>query len=96
MLPNRPAIARLLAGTFVIAAIAAAPSGTSADIDMPYSPCRCDINGDHTVGLEDVPLLASDYFMNGYRVRSDFNADGVLDLIDVIWMARALGTRNCP
>ena len=53
-----------------------------------------DINGDLQVGLVDVTLFAGDFYGN-YQYRSDFNFDGILDLIDVVFLADAMG-RSCP
>ena len=52
-----------------------------------------DINGDRHVGLDDVAAFAQDYF-GGYQFRSDLHRDGVINLSDVIPLARWMG-RYC-
>ena len=46
------------------------------------------------MNLADVVLFARDYF-GAYRYRSDFQWDGVLDLVDIVMMARGLES-SCP
>jgi len=53
-----------------------------------------DINGDLTVNLTDVALFAAD-FHGPYSFRSDYNWDGVVNLTDLVWMARLMGDQ-CP
>ncbi|MFH1842876.1 MAG: hypothetical protein ABIF77_06685 [bacterium] len=53
-----------------------------------------DIDGNLQVDLSDVVLFAIDYF-GDYDYRSDFFWDGVLDLSDVVLMARGMNT-SCP
>ena len=53
-----------------------------------------DLNGDLRVDLTDVVLFAGDYF-GAYHYRSDFHWDGVLNLADVVLMARGWGS-VCP
>ncbi len=50
-----------------------------------------DINGDLQVNLMDIPLFALDFFA-GYDYRSDFNWDGVINLLDIEIMAQAVGS----
>lgn len=53
-----------------------------------------DINGDRRVDLADVAIFASDF--NGeYHWRSDFEADGMINMVDVSLLATALG-EECP
>lgn len=61
---------------------------------LPVSVNSPDITGDGQVTLADVGAFATDYF-EGHAFRSDFNGDGNLDLYDVYWLARGLGT-HCP
>ena len=53
-----------------------------------------DINGDLTVNIVDVSLFAVD-FASGYAFRSDFSPDGTLNIVDVFYLAQAIGA-NCP
>ena len=61
-----------------------------------FNPCLCDLNGDKAVGLADIGIFAADYHGGGHPKRSDFNRDGVVNLIDVVMMTMALGTTGCP
>lgn len=53
-----------------------------------------DINGDLQVNLADVGIFATDYTA-AYSFRSDFSADGMINLTDVSYLAAALGSA-CP
>jgi len=53
-----------------------------------------DLNGDLAVNLSDVAIFVGDYW-GPYRFRSDFSADGVLNLSDVSLMVQAVGSA-CP
>ncbi len=53
-----------------------------------------DINGDLTVNLQDVSILAIDFSM-GYSFRCDFNGDGYLNLRDIPIFAEHFGAQ-CP
>jgi hypothetical protein len=70
-----------------------------AGYSLPGSPLEDfrinspDISGDLVVDLVDVGTFAQD-FSSGYHFRSDFVADGVLNLADVGRLAVALGD-NC-
>jgi len=50
-----------------------------------------DISGDLEVDLADVQLFAGD-FLGSYKYRSDFNADGAVNLSDIGIMAQAIGS----
>ena len=63
----------------------------------PYLPLHFnspDENGDRMVNLSDVATFAGDFF-GSYSYRSDFHFDGVINLIDVVRMAGAMGA-DCP
>ena len=53
-----------------------------------------DLNGDLQVNLSDIGVFTSDFF-SGFNLRSDFFADGILNLSDVGRMAQGLGA-VCP
>lgn len=53
-----------------------------------------DIDGSLRVDLADVSLFAIDFF-GDYHFRSDFSADGVIDLADVALLAQHIGAQ-CP
>ncbi|MEN8006209.1 MAG: hypothetical protein ABFS42_04300 [Candidatus Krumholzibacteriota bacterium] len=50
-----------------------------------------DITGDLKVDLADVQLFAGDFF-GSYDYRSDFNADGLVNLSDLPFMAQNIGS----
>ncbi len=53
-----------------------------------------DINGDLTVNLQDISILAIDYFTN-YNFRCDLNGDSWLNLQDLPIFAQHIGAQ-CP
>lgn len=53
-----------------------------------------DQNGDQVVNLSDIALFVSKYF-GGYDYASDFHWDGVLNLSDIVYLARSVGAQ-CP
>ena len=53
-----------------------------------------DIDGNGTVNLSDVQLFATDFY-GSYDYRSDFVWDGVVNLSDIVPLARAMGA-DCP
>ncbi len=66
-------------------------------VSNPGLPIRFnspDINGDHVVNLQDISILASDYF-TGYNFRCDLNGDGYLNLRDIPIFAQYFGAQ-CP
>jgi hypothetical protein len=69
----------------------------SALTSNPGLPLRFnspDINGDLVVNLQDLAILAPDFF-SGYNFRSDLNGDSYLNLTDVSIFAQHLGAQ-CP
>lgn len=62
--------------------------------DLPLHFNSADLNGDLVVNLTDVGEFAIDFF-GGYRYRSDFHYDGILNLRDVALMAAAMQAA-CP
>ena len=70
----------------------------SALTSNPGLPLRFnspDINGDLTVNLQDVSILALDFFRGADNFRSDLTGDGVLNLQDIPIFAQHLGAL-CP
>jgi len=61
------------------------------DLDIKVNSADIDANG--IVNLSDIVQFAGD--MGSYNFRSDFYQDGVLNLVDVIFMASSVGC-NCP
>jgi hypothetical protein len=53
-----------------------------------------DIDGNRQVNLSDVQLFAIDFY-GAYGYRSDFVWDGIVNLSDIVPLARAMGA-NCP
>lgn len=53
-----------------------------------------DLDGNQVVNLADVVLFAQDYF-SGFTFRSDLYRDGVLNLSDIVILARSAGL-SCP
>ncbi|MBK9474524.1 MAG: hypothetical protein IPO18_20005 [bacterium] len=62
-----------------------------ADLQMNSA----DINGDLIIDLNDVPLFTSDYYLGVYVFRSDFHADGFVNLSDIGVFATTYN-RSCP
>ncbi|MBK7672626.1 MAG: hypothetical protein IPJ24_14760 [bacterium] len=54
-----------------------------------------DINGDLIIDLNDVPLFTSDYYLGVYVFRSDFHADGFVNLSDIGVFATTYN-KSCP
>jgi hypothetical protein len=61
------------------------------NLDMLISVNSPDIDADLIVNLTDVVLWSMDYFQ-GYHYRSDLFWDGQINLSDLVYLARALGT----
>jgi hypothetical protein len=61
------------------------------NLDSQLAVNSPDLNGDLVVNLSDVPLFAVDYFVE-YNYRSDFFWDGQINLSDLGYLARAMGT----
>jgi len=61
---------------------------------LPLEFTSPDINGDLVVNLQDLSILAPDYF-TGYSFRSDLNGDGYLNLSDIYLFSLHLGA-HCP
>ncbi len=53
-----------------------------------------DLDGNRVMNLADVVLFAQDYF-NGYAFRADLFRDGVVNLSDIVVLARSAGI-TCP
>jgi hypothetical protein len=64
------------------------------DEPLPLQVNSPDLDGSRTVNLGDIGLFSQD-FHDGYGYRSDFNYDGVLNLIDVGYLAASIGAA-CP
>jgi len=68
------------------------PLESTGPLDLRFvSP---DLNGDLRVDIADAGLFTTDLF-GAYAGRSDLNADGAINLVDVSIMADAIGDR-CP
>ena len=61
---------------------------------LPLRITSPDINGDLVINLQDLAILASDYFSD-YNFRSDLNGDSYLNLSDIYIFAQHLGA-HCP
>ena len=61
---------------------------------LPLKFTSPDINGDLAVNLQDLAILAPDFY-SGYNFRSDLNGDGLLNLTDIYIFAQHLGA-HCP
>lgn len=74
----------------------AAPEGQTAD-DIQVSvfiPCPGDLNGDMSVGIEDLALLLSNFgAQDADYLDGDLNLDGVVDITDVSLLLAAYGAR---
>jgi len=77
------------ANTIVMIAGATLMSG-----DLAISYNSVDMNGDLRVDLSDVSIFAGDFY-GGYAFRADFFFDGLLNLSDIVVLARGLGSQ-CP
>ena len=86
----------LLAGGFshgpVLVIISGSALGSNPGLTLRFnSP---DINGDLRVNLQDISILAIDYFTN-YNFRCDLNGDSWLNLQDLPIFAQHIGAQ-CP
>lgn len=61
---------------------------------LPLSVNSADLDGNLSVNLTDVGIFATDLGA-GYRYRSDFNFDGVINLVDVAMLAGGMAAA-CP
>ncbi|HOX24204.1 MAG TPA: hypothetical protein PLL30_00440 [Candidatus Krumholzibacteria bacterium] len=62
--------------------------------DLPLTVNSPDVNGDLVVDLSDIVFFTQDLLGGGIvDFRHDFNADGVLNLSDVVVLAASLGDR---
>ena len=61
---------------------------------LPLEFISPDINGDLVVNLQDLSILAPDYY-SGYSFRSDLNGDGDINLSDIYIFSQHLGAQ-CP
>jgi hypothetical protein len=61
---------------------------------LPLEFTSPDINRDLVVNLQDLAILAPDYY-SGYNFRSDLNGDGDINLSDIALFAQHLGAQ-CP
>ncbi len=60
--------------------------------ELPLQFNSPDLNGDGSVNLSDVSVLAGDYLSGYYHFRSDFMRDGILNLSDIAKFAPTLGS----
>lgn len=51
---------------------------------------KTDVDGDGTVGISDLVLVATAFGTSGQGLPADVNRDGVVNLIDLIMVARAI------
>jgi hypothetical protein len=75
---------RIMAGGMALGS----PEGLTLNFNSP------DIDGSQVVNLVDVVLFTQDYF-SGHTFRSDLVRDGVLNLSDLVILARSAGI-SCP
>jgi hypothetical protein len=76
----------------VIVFIAGSPLLSNSGLPLEFtSP---DINGNGHVNLQDLAILAPDFY-SGYQFRSDLNGDGYINLSDIAIFAQHLGI-HCP
>ena len=65
--------------------------------DTKPPPVTTDVNGDGTVNILDLVLVASAFGSEGPDLRTDVNADDVVDTLDLVWVADAFGAAaNAP
>ena len=69
-------------------------SALTSNSGLPLKFTSPDINGDLVVNLQDLAILASDYFSD-YNFRSDLTGDGYLNLSDIYIFAQHFGA-HCP
>jgi len=84
----------LFAGGYSQAPFRVIINGNSLPSSLDLSFNSPDINGDGTVNLADVALLATCYF-SGYHFQCDYNGDGQLNLVDIYIFVEHLGA-ECP
>ncbi len=77
---------------FVLVMVNGSPLLNGAGLALEFtSP---DINGDLVVNLQDLAILAPDFY-SGYTFRSDLNGDSYINLSDIAIFAQHLGA-HCP
>ena len=59
--------------------------------DTEPPPAATDVNGDGTVNILDLVLVASAFGGTGPNLGTDVNADEVVDSLDLVWVADAFG-----
>ena len=65
--------------------------------DTKPPPVTTDVNGDGTVNILDLVLVASAFGSEGPDLRTDVNGDEVVDSVDLVWVADAFGAAaNAP
>jgi len=69
-------------------------SALTTNPGLPLKLNSPDINADLVVSMQDVPILAADFY-TGYTFRCDLNGDGALNLSDIAVFAKHLGAQ-CP
>ena len=65
-----------------------------ADSEMP--PVSSDVNGDGTVNILDLVLVASALGSAGDNLAADMNGDGVVNILDLVFVAGMLGDAAAP
>ena len=82
----------ICAGSWSVAPMYVMISGIRVPGDgLPLSVNSADLDGNLLINLADVGIFAAD-LAAGYHYRSDFNFDGVINLIDVARMAGGVAT----
>jgi hypothetical protein len=84
-------------GPYLITATARGPSGTSEfSAPLALTAPVADLDGDSTVGLSDLLILAQNYGQPGTPEQGDLDLNGTVGFTDLLLLAQDYGQRAAP